>query len=482
MSVQFLAANVRGFKTQITVSKCFIVSLLTSAATVMQTMAAPIETFRLHPKNPRYFEWHGKPTVLVTASEHYGAVLNLDFDYITYLNELQRYGFNLTRTFSGAYREIPGSFNIKENTLAPKPGRFVCPWACDDGDKFDLTKWDAAYFKRLKAFIAEAGKRGIIVELVFFCTMYSDELWQASPMNSRNNINGIGKVGPYEVYAMKEKALQEAQEAMVQKVVTELNDAPNLYYEICNEPYERGGLTKQWTHAIADRIVAAESKLPRKHLIAEGINRGSRVVDPHPAISIFNIHAAAPEHVRMNDIPKAFGDDETGGKGIKDFPYRSEGWEFMLAGGGVFDHLDFSFTVARPNGTHRLTDEPGGCGPALRAQLKVLKDFFASIDFVKMRSDTNVVRAVRALETEKPRPIKIQALVEPGVAYAIYFNGRGPCEATVDLPAATYRAEWINPSTGAVDRGESLEHSGGPAKLRSPSFVEDIALRIQRSR
>src|SRR6185503_3574375 len=115
-------------------------------------------------------------------------------------------------------------------------------------------------------------------------------------------------------------------------------------------------------------------------------------------------------------------------------------------------------------------------------QLEVLKDFFASIDFVKMRSDINVVRAVHALETEKPQPIKIQALVEPGVAYAIYFNGRGPCEATVDLPAATYRAEWINPSTGAVDHGETLDHSGGQKKLRSPSFVEDIALRIKRSR
>jgi hypothetical protein len=103
--------------------------LLLALWLALQTTAAPIETLRLHPKNPRYFEFGGKPTVLMTATEHYGAVLNLDFDYITYLNELQAHGFNLTRAFSGAYREIPGSFNIKENTLAPKPGRFVCPWA-----------------------------------------------------------------------------------------------------------------------------------------------------------------------------------------------------------------------------------------------------------------------------------------------------------------------------------------------------------------
>lgn len=465
------------------------VSLLASAATVPPAMAAPVETFRLHPKNPRYFEWQGKPAVLITATEHYGAVLNLDFDYVTYLNELQARGFNLTRAFSGAYREIAGSFGIKENTLAPKAGRFVCPWArsstpgaSDGGNKFDLTRWDSAYFARLKDFIAEAGKRGVIVELVFFCTMYGDELWQASPMNARNNINDIGNVGTYEVYAIKEKALQEAQEAMVQKVVIELNGAPNLYYEICNEPYERGGLTREWTHAIAGRIVATESKLPRKHLIAEGIHRDSpKIIDPHPAISIFNFHAAKPQHVQVNDIAKAFGDDETGGKGVKDFPYRSEGWEFMLAGGAVFDHLDFSFTCTHPDGTHKLTNEPGGGGPTLRRQLQVLKEFFATIDFLKMKSDTNVVRAVGSLESgEKQKPIKIQALVEPGVGYAIYFNGRGPCEATLDLPAGRYRAEWVNTLTGAVDNDEPIDHLGGRRTLRSPAFVEDIALRIKR--
>jgi hypothetical protein len=272
----------------------------------LQVFPAPIETFRLHPQDGRYFDYQGKPTVLITATEHYGAVLNLDFDHIIYLDELQARGFNLTRAFSGAYREIPGSFGIRENTLAPKPGRFICPWArsstpgaSDGANKFDLTRWDSAYFARLRNFVAEAGKRGVIVELVLFCTIYSEELWQASPMNARNNISGLGNVGPYQVYAMKEKALHEAQEAMVEKIVKELNDAPNLYYEICNEPYERGGLTKKWTYSIIDRIVATESTLPRKHLIAEGINRDSpKLVDPHPAVSIFNFHTATPRCVQ----------------------------------------------------------------------------------------------------------------------------------------------------------------------------------------
>src|SRR3954453_18291348 len=115
----------------------------------------------LHPDNPHYFLFRGRPAVLVTSGEHYGAVLNLDFDFAPYLDELHARGFNLTRTFSGTYREVPGSFRIRDNTLAPAPGRYLCPWArAGEGETFDLDRWDDAYFRRLKRFLAEAGRRG----------------------------------------------------------------------------------------------------------------------------------------------------------------------------------------------------------------------------------------------------------------------------------------------------------------------------------
>ena len=83
-------------------------------------MAASGEPIKLHPQNPHYFSWRGKPTALIGSGEHYGAVLNADFDYVKYLDTLQSDGLNLTRTFSGTYREVEGNFNIAGNTLAPK--------------------------------------------------------------------------------------------------------------------------------------------------------------------------------------------------------------------------------------------------------------------------------------------------------------------------------------------------------------------------
>ena len=47
------------------------------------------DAIRLHPKNPHYFLFRGKAVALVTSGEHYGAVLNPDFDYRKYLDTLR---------------------------------------------------------------------------------------------------------------------------------------------------------------------------------------------------------------------------------------------------------------------------------------------------------------------------------------------------------------------------------------------------------
>src|ERR1043166_2292366 len=80
----------------------------------------------LHPDNPHYFLFRGKPAVVITSGEHYGAVLNLDFDYLKYLKTLAQDGLNGTRAWSGGYCEPPTAFQITSNTLAPLTGRFIC--------------------------------------------------------------------------------------------------------------------------------------------------------------------------------------------------------------------------------------------------------------------------------------------------------------------------------------------------------------------
>jgi hypothetical protein len=441
----------------------------------------------LHPENPHYFLFRDRPAVLITSGEHYGAVLNLDFDCVRYLDTLKSHGFNLTRTFSGTYREVPGSFNITGNTLAPAAGRFVCPWTRSDtpgafngGSKFDLTRWDEAYFRRLKHFVKEAGERGIVVELVLFCTMYDDKLWHASPMNTRNNVNGIGKVGRGEVYALKEDALTASQEALTRHLVKELADFDNVYFEICNEPYERGGFSDRWNDRIVRAIVGAEKGRPTRHLIAQNVARG-KIAKPNPDVSVFNFHAATPDEVAANyALNKALASDETGGSDRSDRKYRTEGWDFIMAGGGVYSHLDLSFTTDRPDGSAvPLPDKtPGGGGPEVRRQLQVLKEFMEGFDFVRIRPEDSVIKRV----TAKPAGATARALVEAGKAYAIYVNGGKKVELVLDLPPGEYSAQWVNTKTGKVEQDARFAHRGGEKPLESPEYAEDVALRVLETR
>jgi hypothetical protein len=448
----------------------------------------------LHPDNPHYFLFRGKPAVLITSGEHYGAVLNRDFDYVPYLKELQMRKFNLTRTFSGVYREIPGSFGIVDNTLAPARGRYLCPWARSDkpgagdgGNKFDLSKWDADYFQRLKDFLAEAGKRGIVVELSLFCTIYDDKLWAVNPMNAANNVQGAGKGGRLDVYTLKDKALTAAQETLVRKLAVELKGFDNLYYEICNEPYF-GGVTRAWNDHMAAVLREAEKDLPTPHLIAQNISNGStKINEPNPQVSIFNFHYSTPPNsVALNaKLNRAIGDDETGFRGSGDLPYRTEGWDFLLAGGAVYSNLDYSFSCKHPDGSAKVTTSPGGGGPALRKQLQILKEFMDGLDFVSMRPDNRIIQGghmTAPLAGDPPEAkATARALAAPGQAYAIYVHGGTQATLELEMPAGKYRAEWINTKTGAVDKAEDFEHKDGRKSLVSPAYREDIALRVRRN-
>jgi hypothetical protein len=467
-------------------------SLLLVADEPVRILPAENRALIRHPVNPRYFLFRNKPTVLVTSGEHYGAVLNRDFDYTPYLNELQARKFNLTRTFSGVYREIPGSFGIVDNTLAPAKGRFLCPWARsqtpgsgDGGNKFDLSQWDADYFARLKDFLTQANKRDIVVELVLFCTIYDDGLWAVNPMNAANNVQGAGKVGRLDVYTLKDKTLTAAQEALVGKLAAELKDFENVYYEICNEPYF-GGVTRAWTDRMIAVLREAEKGSRVQHLIAQNIANGSQKIErPNPQVSIFNFHyATPPDTVTLNaKLNRMIGDDETGFRGTSDLPYRTEAWEFLLAGGAVYSNLDYSFSCKHPDGTARVTTSPGGGGPALRKQLQILKQFMDGLDFVNMRPDNRVLKGGHITAPLAGNPPEARAtaraLVKPGQAYALYVRGGTQATLDVEMPADKYRAEWIDTKTGEVAKTEEFEHGGGTKQLTAPTYREDIALRIQ---
>ena len=463
----------------------------------------------LHPDNPHYFLFTGKTMAIVSSGEHYGAVINPDFDYLKYLNTLQKEGMIYTRIFTGTYFEREGSFGIQKNTLAPAPGRQLIPWkrssepgAICGGNKFDLEQWDEDYFSRLRSFVAEASKRGIIVEISLFTSIYG--YWDIQPWNSKNNINLNKDITKEKIQTLNNGPVLKYQENLVRKIVREMNEFDNVIYEIQNEPWADHPLTAtqkseyfsrqdfaqegaewrnkvdladqaslDWQKKIASFIADEETRLKKRHLIAQNYcNFYYPVTEVDPNVSIMSFHYDYPVVVEQNYAwNRVISFDESGFAGTEDVTYRKQAWNFIIAGGGLFNNLDYSFAAGEEDGK-AVNKAPGGGSTNLRKQLATLSGFINSFDLVKMKADYEVI-------IQSPG-VFARALSEPGKQYAIYIHNGSKCNLILNLPAGKYSVEWVSTKADGSKVTEKIDHRGGRILIQSPDYIEDIALKIVR--
>ncbi len=484
--------------------------VLISIATFAQSKGdTPIQ---LHPQNPHYFLFHGKAVALIGSGEHYGAVFNGDFDYHKYLQTLEAEGMNYTRLFGGSYVELPAkSFGILRNDLAPAPGRFVAPWARSDtagyaggGNKLDLSKWNPEYFNRLHDFLEEANRRGVVVEITLFSSQYADVQWNLSPFKQDNNVNSTDEIDWKKFNTLENGNILAYQERYTRKLVREASAHPNVIFEIANEPWsDRPVLanvvnpylftgrdkypnsidlpddaTMAWQARVAEWITSEESALPnassqQRHLIAQNCcNFFYPVRSVLPGVSVLNFHYAFADAASLNyGLGRALSYDETGFLGPEDEKYARQAWNFMLAGGGVFDNLDYSFSVGHEDGKDTEPNGPGGGSVELRRRLRILSDFLKDLPLVEMAPDAKTVKHADGVITHMLSSSK-------GV-HAVYLDGDGPTDMMLDLPAGDYEVVWVDVLTGIV-KSERLHHKGGDVAMKSPAFRNGIALRLKR--
>ena len=484
-------------------------TLTTRAAALLAVVlsAAAAEPIRLDPANPHYFLFRGKAVTIITSGEHYGAVMNADFDYHRYLTTLAAEGMNYTRLFGGSYREVPAkSFGIKRNTLAPEPGRFVAPWARSEtpgyeggGNKFDLDSWNPEFIARFRDFLSEAAKRGIVVEVTLFSSHYQEMQWKVSALNPANNVNATDAIDWKKLHTVENGNILARQESYTRKLVREANAFDNVIFEIQNEPWSdrtvvadvvnpylqlpardtypnsvdvADELSIAWQARVAEWIASEERALPNHHLTAQNYcSFRFPVRQLVPGVSIVNFHYAYPEAVLLNyGLGKAISYDETGFLGRGDALYRRQAWNFMLSGGGVFDSLDYSFSPGHEDGGDTEPNGPGGGSQALRRQLRILSDFLQKLPLEDLAPDTRTVKRAAG--------VYARVLSSPRRAYGMYLDGGGPTELTLELRAGEYSGEWIDVETGNAVRRESFRHTGGERILRTPEFRDGIALRL----
>ena len=468
--------------------------------------------FSVHPKNHRCFLYRGKPIKIVTAAEHYGAVMNTNFDYNVYLKEMRRTGQNQTRVFT-FYRELWGH-NVR-NTLAvstERPQETIMPWQrvtgrgkCPDGlDKFDLNRWNPAYFARLKDYVRKSAEHGVICEIVLFCNPYNDKQFDRFPCSKLSNVNGVGSDldDRRQFMTLEVPTIIKFQERFVRKIITELNEFDNVYYEICNEPYSKT-FPKEWTtrgeawHAHIARFVReVEKDLPKKHLIAVNVPK-SEVLAKNPDIDILNHHyppgVRTWSFLRKHDHyrkPLVYDENYSGVVGKKPAERyeinRSEGWLTILSGCAGFSSLDWTFTAADETGTGKvpLLDGRKIDGRPLREWLNIFRKLLGQYDMAAL------VPAVGVLP-KKVTGYGYAASTDGKGRYILYFVDnklyqQEPCErreleVPINLPPGRYSAQTFDPKTGSTTQLPTfhIEKSG---KLNIPEFAEDIAILLSRRR
>jgi hypothetical protein len=190
-------------------------------------------------------------------------------------------------------------------------------------------------------------------------------------------------------------------------------------------------------------------------------------------------------------LNKAIGMNETGFDGSSDSVYRIQGWDLLLAGGALYNNLDYSFAVGHERGDLRYDAKtPGGGSTELRRQLGVLYGFLQRLDFVHMApAPDTIVRAEGA---------SARALAQAGKTFAVYLHrarivkdakpafqvnaASAATSLTLQLPKGRYTVEWLDPKSGQWSGRRTVAHQGGEFAIESPAYTEDSALLLRATR
>lgn len=480
-------------------------------------------SIRIHPDNPKYFLFRGKPLVLVTASEHYGSVLNRPFNFEKYLEDAALHKMTLTRTFL-LYRELQSARN-PSSPCKPESPDYIAPFprtgpgkAMDGEPKYDLDQWNPEYFTRLHRFLDLASAKGIVVELTLFSNTYSDNVWALNPFRARNNRQGVGNVEWPDYITLRDKDLVRRQEAYARKIIEETSSYDNVYYEICNEP--GGGVAghaspqevDEWQLHLAGVIRDEMQKLGRIHLLSgQPAFRYSPFAFPYDSaftespVDIVNVHplpdtgykgrkyqmgnfmskelmlselAAFTRAVYPTHKPVVHDEDNAASM-YRDLTgwtiHRKRAWTALLNGAN-YDYIDFSITVGNEAGTPASR-------AAIRTWMQHLSEFMASFDFVHSRLASDWIK-------DAPANLVVSGLSAGEKDYVAYLadarevtdpDAGQPISGTVNLslPPGQFAVRLYSPATGEYSPALSIQ-GGGSASLDLLPFRNDIVIRATK--
>ena len=494
--------------------------LLAAVAVAAQTR----EALKIHPENARYFLFRGKPLVLITASEHYGSVMNRPFDFEKYLDDAAKHGMTLTRTFL-LFRELQSARN-PSSPAKPESPDYIAPFprtgpekALDGEPVYDLDQWNPEYFDRLHRFLEAASKRGIVVELTVFSNSYGNNIWALNPFRAENNKQHVSTFAYQEYTSLKDPELVRRQSEYARKIVQETSQYDNVYYEICNEPggnapgHVSTAEVDAWQDKMGEVLRDEMRRMNRPHLIAgqQAFTIAPKFLFPQDntfASSTFQIanvhplpdielesrlyqlgHFMSKELVlsqvaqfcrAVYGLKKPTVLDEDNAASMYRDPtawtiHRKRAWTTVL-NGAHYDYIDFSITVGNESGTPASRR-------GIRSWMQHLSSFMDSFDYVHASPATDWLQGI-------PEQVVASGLAVPNRDYVIYLadsreiadpSAGKPIggKVALRLPTGTFSVRLYSPVSGEYSPGITVE-GGKAATLDLAPFEQDVVIRAVR--
>jgi hypothetical protein len=437
---------------------------------------------RVNPANSRYFTDDSGETIYLTGSHTWNNLVDIGFsdppprfDYKAYLDFLVANNHNFFRLYAWEQARGQPDSSLSARSLddlifEPQPYPRTGPGTARDGKpKFDLSRFNAGYFNRLRERVALAEARDIYVSVMLF-NGFSIEMkdqpkgnpWPGHPFNSYNNINDIDGDSDHdgqgkETHTLQIPTITRLQEAYVRQVVDTVNGFDNVLYEISNESRPE---SHDWQCHMVKFIKHCEAGKTKQHPIGmtvawPGGSNSDLIAGPADWIS----PNGNLEEPLASDGTKVIIDDTDHLCGI--CGSVSWVWKSFLRGRNPI-LMDF-YNAAKVIGPITGLDTKDQKWDNIRRNMGYTLTFANRLNLAAMVPHGELASSEYCLANSAGKQAE----------YLVFIPGGGA--VSVAIPAGrTLRVEWLNPLEGRLLSGATV--ASGSEHTFTPPFGGDAVL------
>jgi hypothetical protein len=458
--------------------------------------STPIKTpLKTLATNPHYFTDDSGKAVYLTGSQTWNtlqdwgtnsSVRRLDFE--AFVKMLVSYHHNFTLLWT---TELPKVHSLPTTasappdiSVAPFPWRRTGPGKASDGKpKFDLTKFNPGFFRRLRTRVQQLHAAGIYAGVYLFTGEFINMFRSPTdgyPLTGSNNVNGIDDGGGIASVTMTAPdAITTVQDTYVKKMIDTLNDLPNVLWIVSEEA---PGNSVWWNNHLIALVHSYEAGKPSQHPVGYAVrhdnddasitNSDADWIAPVARISPTSSCGSGHPRCKVN-----INDSDHSYFGMwNDSPRVNRNFFWINFTQGSQTLFMDPYVVYYPRQKRNLPGRPiiNGMGSApdprwtnVRATMGYIRGYAERMDLAAMTphgelsSTGHVIASPRAAHPE----------------YLVYAPSGGLFTVNLSNCRGRMEVEWMNPATGAKVAASAID--GGAARTFTAPFSGDAVLYLR---